>query len=259
VQREERSHLRDARGLLHVVRDDHERVLALELVHQVLDRLGGDRVECRGRLVQKDHVRLHCERPRDAEALLLTARQGQRARLQPILDLVPEGGAVQRALDALVEVLLHAQRLGREGDVVVDRLRKRVRALEHHADPPPHLDRIDIAAVDVRAVVEDRAPHRGAGHEVVHPVQAADEGALAAPGRADHGRDLILEDVEADAAERRRLPVVDGEIVDVEDDLSRSGESVVLRARDLDRLHHRHETSVPVARTGQGRELVNVW
>src|SRR5436853_2779599 len=43
--REERGHVRDARGLLHVVRDDHERVLALQVVHQLLDRGGGDRVE----------------------------------------------------------------------------------------------------------------------------------------------------------------------------------------------------------------------
>src|SRR5918999_1377730 len=34
---EEGGHVRDARGLLHVVRHDHDRVLALQVVHQVLD------------------------------------------------------------------------------------------------------------------------------------------------------------------------------------------------------------------------------
>ena len=29
------------------------------------------------------------------------------------------------------------------GDVLEDRLRKRIRLLKHHADPHPHLDRID--------------------------------------------------------------------------------------------------------------------
>src|SRR5262245_65491751 len=33
---EERGHVRDTRGLLHVVRDDDARVVVLELVHQVL-------------------------------------------------------------------------------------------------------------------------------------------------------------------------------------------------------------------------------
>ena len=42
-----------------------------------------------------------------------------------------------------------------EGDVVVDRLRERVRLLEDHADAAPHLDRIDVARVEVLAVVEN--------------------------------------------------------------------------------------------------------
>ena len=45
VEAEEGSHVCDARGLLHVVRDDDERVVAFELGHQVLDRLRRDRVE----------------------------------------------------------------------------------------------------------------------------------------------------------------------------------------------------------------------
>ena len=42
---EEGGHVRDPRRLLHVVRDDHDRVLLLQLVHQVLDLGGRDRVE----------------------------------------------------------------------------------------------------------------------------------------------------------------------------------------------------------------------
>src|SRR5215204_1116017 len=45
LDREERGHVGHARGLLHVVRDDHDRILALELHHQVLDPPGGDRVQ----------------------------------------------------------------------------------------------------------------------------------------------------------------------------------------------------------------------
>src|SRR3954454_1029553 len=44
---EEGGVLGDTRGLLHVVGDDHDRVLAAQLVDEVLDRGGGDRVERR--------------------------------------------------------------------------------------------------------------------------------------------------------------------------------------------------------------------
>ena len=104
LDREERGHVGDAGGLLHVVRDDHDRVVALELVHQVLDPRRRDRVERRRRLVHQDHVRLDREAARDAEALLLAAGEAERRLLQPVLDLVPERRPAQRPLDALVEV-----------------------------------------------------------------------------------------------------------------------------------------------------------
>ena len=49
-------------------------------------------------------------------------------------------------LDTLVEVLLQPEHARAEDDVVVDRLRERVRLLEHHPDPPAHLDRVDLGA-----------------------------------------------------------------------------------------------------------------
>ena len=84
----------------------------LELVDQVLDARRRDRVERRGRLVHQDHVRLDGERARDAEALLLAAGEPERVVLEPVLDLVPERRVPQRPLDALVEVLLHAEDRG---------------------------------------------------------------------------------------------------------------------------------------------------
>src|SRR5688500_13102401 len=42
---EERRHVAHPGGLLHVVGDDHDRVLVLDLVHQVLDAGRGDGVE----------------------------------------------------------------------------------------------------------------------------------------------------------------------------------------------------------------------
>ena len=46
-------------------------------------------------------------------------------------------------------------------------------------------------AVDVLAVVEHLALDAGAGHEVVHPVQAAQHGGLAAARGADERGDLV--------------------------------------------------------------------
>ena len=153
---EERGHVRDARRLLHVVRHDDDRVVALELVHEILDARRRDRVECGRRLVHEDDVGLDRERARDAQALLLTSREAKGAVLQPILHLVPQRRALQRLLDALVERALHAEDARPERDVVVDRLRERVRLLEDHADAPPDLDRVDVARVQILAVVEHR-------------------------------------------------------------------------------------------------------
>src|ERR1039458_7170274 len=50
-----------ARGLLHVVRDDHDRHALLELGDQLLDLQRGDRVERRAGLVHQDHLGVHGE------------------------------------------------------------------------------------------------------------------------------------------------------------------------------------------------------
>jgi hypothetical protein len=100
--------------------------------------------------------------------------------VQLVLHLVPQGGSGQGLLDEVVEAPLPPVEPGTEGDVVVDRLREGVRLLEHHADPPADLGGVDALAVDVVALVADRSFDPGAGYEVVHPVEAAEDGALAA-------------------------------------------------------------------------------
>src|SRR5262245_57046253 len=55
---EEGGALRYARGLLHVVGDDDNGVVALELVDQLLDMRGGDRIEGGARLVHQDDLGL---------------------------------------------------------------------------------------------------------------------------------------------------------------------------------------------------------
>src|SRR5580765_1394110 len=69
--------VRNAGRLLHIVGHDHDRVVLLQLVHQLLDLGGRDRVERRARLVEKDDLRLHRHGAGDAKPLLLAARQAE--------------------------------------------------------------------------------------------------------------------------------------------------------------------------------------
>ena len=100
--------VRDARRLLHVVGDDHDRVVGLQLVDQLLDLGGRDRIERRARLVEQDHLGLHRDGAGDAQALLLAAGQAQAVGVELVLDLVPQRGAAQRRLDPAVELGLAA-------------------------------------------------------------------------------------------------------------------------------------------------------
>src|SRR5919197_3701686 len=129
---EERRAVGDASRLLHVVGHDDDRVLALELVDELLDLQRGDRVERREGLVHEDDVGLDRDRTGDAQALLLAARQADPGLAQPVLDLIPQAGVAQRLLDDLVLArALDAGELQARCDVVGHRHgRERVRLLE---------------------------------------------------------------------------------------------------------------------------------
>src|SRR5262249_9792828 len=104
VDVQEGGHIGDPLRLLQVVGDDGDRVAALQLPHQLLDPPGRDRIGRRAARLHEQHRRLGGDRAGNAQALLLAARQGQRALVQLVLDLVPEGGATQCLLDLLGHV-----------------------------------------------------------------------------------------------------------------------------------------------------------
>src|SRR5690606_10432391 len=125
-------------------------------------------------------------------------------------DLVPQGGVAQRALDQVVHALdVHPGDPRAVGDVVVDRLGERVGLLEHHADVPAYLDGVHAPGVDVGAVVAHFAGDAAAGHQVVHPVEAAQDGRLAAAGRADEGGDLATPEGQVDVVHGVEVAVED--------------------------------------------------
>ena len=120
---------------------------------------------------------------------------------QAILHLVPQGRLAQRALDCLVQLPPAAGAIDPQprGDVVVDRHRgERRGALEHHPDPAPQLYGVHPLVVDVRSVEQHPSRHPAAFRQLVHPVEAAQEGALPASRRTDDGAHAVLRKHEGD-------------------------------------------------------------
>ena len=144
---------------MHVVGHDHDRVSRFELVHEVFDAavaIGSSAEHGSSIRITSGSTAM---RPGDAEPLLLAARKRERALLSLSFTSSHSAALRQRLLDDVVEpppcMPVHTRA---ERDVVVDRLRERVRLLEHHADAPPDLDRVDLGAVQVDAVVERARP-----------------------------------------------------------------------------------------------------
>ena len=64
-----------------------------QLVDQLLDPGGGDRVERRARLVHQDHFGIDRDGAGDAQALLLAAGEAGAGIVEAVLDLLPQAGA----------------------------------------------------------------------------------------------------------------------------------------------------------------------
>src|SRR2546430_1282444 len=209
--------VRDAGRLLHVVRHDQDGDALLEIVDQLLDQGGGDRVERRGRLIKQEQLGTGRQRPGNAQPLLLPAREVIGRLVDAVLDLVPERRVVQRGLDLLLDAAARvlAAYAKAIGDIVEDRLRKRIRFLEHHADPHAHLDRVDVRCEQIAVVgmQHDASLVAVAGIEIVHAVEAAQEGRLAAARRPDQRGHLALVDRHADGLQCLEVAVVEVEIL----------------------------------------------
>src|SRR3954452_23064903 len=201
----------DARRLLHVVGDDSDRVILGQLLDQLLDLGGRDRVERRTGFVEQDHLGPHRDGAGDAEALLLAAGERQAGGVELVLDLVPQRAAAQRLLDAVVhlglrDLLIEADA---EGDVLVDGHRERRRLLEHHADAGAQQVEVEPGVEDVGLVEHQLTGDALARIEVVHPVENAQQGRLAASGRADEGGDAVGAEREIDVLQRVVLAIVE--------------------------------------------------
>ena len=158
-------HHRDAVGDMphhrQIMRDEEvgEAEFALEILQQVDDlRLDRD-IERRHRLVEDQHARLEGERARDADALLLPARElvreaAHHARRQP--HHLEQARDPRRTAHLLVEPV-DSQRLGDDLPRALDRVERGEGVLEHVLHVPAHLahraaaERGDVAAAETDA------------------------------------------------------------------------------------------------------------
>src|SRR5215216_3728513 len=173
AQVHERGLVGDTRSLLHVVGDDRDGVVLGKLLDQLLHLGSRDRVQRRARLVEQDHLGPHGDGSRNAQPLLLAAGQAQARGVQLVLDLVPQRATTQRLFHPAVhlrfgDLLVEADA---EGDVLVDRHRKRRRLLEYHADPRPQQIEVELGVENVGMVQHQLAGGALAGIKVVHPVE----------------------------------------------------------------------------------------
>ena len=128
--------------------------LRLQLIHELFDSLGRDRIQRRRRFVHQQNLRLNRERARNAQPLLLSARQRNRRIVQPVLDFVPDAprpsGSPRRAPAAPPRLARQPVDPQAVGDVLENRLRERVGLLKHHADAPAQRDDVGGRRIDVR-------------------------------------------------------------------------------------------------------------
>src|SRR3989304_405989 len=138
----------------------------------VLHLGGSDRIKGGAGLIKEDDLRLGGDGAGDAESLLLPAGKGKGAGIQPVPDLLPQGGFFETLLYHLIEGPLFADPLNPEavGRILIDTLGKGIGLLKHHPDASSHLSNVQIVRIDIGAVVEDLPLKTELRYEVIHPV-----------------------------------------------------------------------------------------
>ena len=179
---------------LHVVGHDGDGVVVLEFVDQLLDLGGGDRVERRARLVEQDDLRPHRDGAGDTQALLLAAGEREPVGVELVLDLFPQGGALQRMLHAAFQVRFRQPLVqpDSEGDILENRHRERRRLLEHHADLGAQQIEVLRGAENILVIEPNMACGALVRVKIVHAVEDAQQRGLAAARRPDESGDLAL-------------------------------------------------------------------
>src|SRR5262249_29321735 len=151
-------------------------------------------------LVADDELRVECERPRNANALALAARELVR---EPVVVLRVQADDLQKLLDAALDLvrrpdLVHFKRFSDDEADPLPRVQRGVRILEDHHHLPP--DRPHLGARELRDVVAAEDQSARSGFEQSH--DAAGHGRLTAARLADNAERLAFAQREADAVDR---------------------------------------------------------
>ena len=144
---------------------------------------------------------MHTQGAHDGHALLLAA--GKLAGVAVFLG--QQTHAVQQGFGFLLHLVLRAllHLGGGQQDVIQHgQVREQLVALEHHADALAQLGQV-LAAVGDRFIAQPDAAALGG----FQTIQTAQQGALAAAGRADHHDDLAGLDGKADVVQHRGLTI----------------------------------------------------
>ena len=197
------------------MRDDDDRHLGRQLGHQILDLRDGRGVDGGAGLVHQEDIGLHRKHARDAQTLLLTARERQTILVELIGYLFPEVGALERFFHDVIEVAFasHALQTRAKGDIIVDGFGKRVGLLKNHAHAATEVDRVDALGIDIVAVERHGALDARTLDQVIHAVDAAQKRRLTAARRANEGGDGVFGDVEVEPRQRMKVTVPKVEIL----------------------------------------------
>src|SRR5262249_1667297 len=98
--------------------------------------------------------------------------------------------------------------------VLKNRLRKRVRPLEHHADSFAQFHYVDFRAENIVAIKQQLPFDTSPVDQVVHPVDAPQKRALAAPRGPDGGGQKMLGDRKRHIREGVLAPIVKIKVLD---------------------------------------------
>ena len=158
-------------------------------------------------LVEEQELRVRHQRATDGQHLLLAARQG----LGPLPAPLPEPREMlEHAVQILRHLLAVAAQVGAGVEVLLDRqVGEDAPALRHLRDSQRH-HLLGEGAVDALATEPDLALGQR-----LETGNRAQQRALPRPVGADDGDHRAVGDVQADAAQRRDLVVVDGGVADL--------------------------------------------
>src|SRR5690606_10107211 len=194
------------------MRHDDDRVVFAKFVDQFLDPCRGDRIERRARLIHQDGLGGNRDGTGDAEPLLLATGKTGGWLVPTILHFREQASLLPAAFNDLVNV----SRRAREpvdtrtiGDVLVDRLRERVGLLEDHAYASAQCHHVE-GTVDDRCSVElDATFYSATLDRIVHAVEAAQEGGLAAARGTNERRHGFFRNVDGNIEQSLLLAVED--------------------------------------------------